>query len=65
MNSCTYKGRPVRGLRQMGYTLLLFFTAQAQPDSPDRMASVRGMVTNAATGEGLRKAYLRLASIGR
>jgi len=48
----------------MGYTLLLLFTAQAQPQ-PDPSASVRGIVTNAATGEGLRKAHLRLASIGR
>ena len=49
---------------RVGYTLLLYFTA-APADSPDRMASVHGIVTNAATGEGLRKAYLRLASIGR
>ncbi len=56
MNSCTYKGRLALG----GYTLLLLFTAQAQPDSPDRKASIHGIVTNAATGEGLRKAYLRL-----
>jgi hypothetical protein len=52
-------------MRQMGYTLLLLFTAQAQPDSPARTASVRGVVTNSASGEGLRKAYLRLASIGK
>jgi hypothetical protein len=57
VNSCTYKGRPLC----FGYTLLLLFTAQAQPDST---ASVRGIVTNAATGEGLRKAYLRLARFG-
>jgi len=61
VNSCSYKGRWVC----VGYTLLLIFTAQAQPDSPDRMASIRGIVSNAATGEGLRKAYLRLAPIGR
>src|ERR1700683_1424957 len=65
VNSCTYKGRLLLGVRQMGYTLLLLFTAQAQPDSSDRTASVHGIVTNAASGEGLRKAYLRLASIGR
>jgi hypothetical protein len=65
VKSCTYKGRPLFGVRQMGYTLLLLFTAQAQPDSPDRTASVQGVVTNSASGEGLRKAYLRLASIDR
>jgi hypothetical protein len=64
VNSCSYKGRPLLGMRHMGYTLLLLFTAQAQPDSPDRMASVRGIVTNAASGEGLRKAYLRLIPAG-
>jgi hypothetical protein len=67
---CTYKACLLRS----GYTLLLFFTAasignpapfQAPGDSPDRMASIHGIVTNAATGGGLRKAYLRLASIGR
>ena len=60
MNSCTYEGRLLR----CGYTLLLLFTAQAQPDSPDRTASVHGTVTNTATGEGLRKAYLRLIPAG-
>ena len=64
------KGRLLRN----GYTLLLFFTAasagnpapfQAPGDSQDRMASIHGTVTNAATGRGLRKAYLRLSSIGR
>src|SRR5579862_1440815 len=64
VNSCTYKRGLLQGMRQMGYTLLLLFTAQAQPDSPARTASVRGVVTNSASGEGLRKAYLRLASIG-
>ncbi|HEY1755676.1 MAG TPA: carboxypeptidase-like regulatory domain-containing protein [Bryobacteraceae bacterium] len=43
------------------FTLLLLFTAQAQ----DPQVSIRGSVTNVATGEGLRKAYLRLASIGK
>jgi hypothetical protein len=61
-------------LLRSGYTLLLFFTAasigdpapfQAPGDSPDRVASIHGIVTNAVTGAGLRKAYLRLASIGR
>jgi hypothetical protein len=65
VNSCTYKRHLLLGVRHMGYTLLLLFTAQAQPDSPDRVASIHGIVTNAASGEGLRKAYLRLASIGK
>src|ERR1700729_3558096 len=64
VNSCTYKGYLLHMVRHMGYTLLLLFTAQGQPDSPDRVASVRGVVTNSATGEGLRKTHIRLASIG-
>jgi hypothetical protein len=65
MNSCTYKRRLLFGMRQIGYTLLLLFTAQAQPNSPDRVASAHGVVTDSGSGEGLRKAYLRLASIGK
>jgi hypothetical protein len=61
VNSCTYKGRLLLGMRHMGYTLLLLFTAQAQPDPS---ASVHGIVTNAASGEGLRKAYLHLVPAG-
>lgn len=56
MKSSTFKRRLMLG----GYTLLLFFTVQAQP-LPS--ASVHGTVTNAATGSGLRKAYLRLAPV--
>ncbi len=70
MTCCTYKKRLLRH----GYTLLLFFTApstcnpgpfQAPGDSQDRGASIHGIVINAATGEGLGKAYLRLAPIGK
>ena len=47
------------------YTLLLFFTAviigNAQGSSDT--ASIHGRVTNSASGEGLRKAYLRLAPV--
>ncbi len=45
------------------YTLLLFFTG-AKADTPDTMASVHGTVTNAATGGGLRKAYMLLSRVG-
>ena len=62
MNSCTYQRRVWHMGHTMGYTLLLYFTAHAQPVP---MASVRGTVINAATGEGLRKAYLLLLPSGR
>ena len=56
MKSSTFKRRLMLG----GYTLLLFFTVQAQP-APS--ASVHGTVTNAATGSGLLKAYLSLMPV--
>jgi hypothetical protein len=43
-----------------GYTLWLVFTAGAAAAAGDSYASVRGIVTNAVTGEPLRKAYVRL-----
>jgi hypothetical protein len=58
VNSYTYKRRLLLG----GYTLLLFFTG-AKADTPDTMASVHGTVTNAATGGGLRKAYILLSRV--
>jgi hypothetical protein len=42
------------------FTLWLFFTL-AQAQRPDSTASLRGVVTNASGGGGLRKAYLRLS----
>jgi hypothetical protein len=58
VNSGTYKPR-------LPIALWLFFTAvttgRAAP-VPD-LATVHGIVTNAASGEGLRKAYLRLAPV--
>ena len=50
-------------MQHIGYTLWLLFTAQAQAQ-PNQFASVRGTVTNTATGAGLRKAYLRLVPAG-
>jgi hypothetical protein len=58
MNSGIYQRRLLLG----GYTLWLFFTAAAPSHSQDRLASIHGIVSNAATGEGLRKAYVRLIS---
>jgi hypothetical protein len=58
VNAYRYKCRPPL----FGYTLLLFFTAATPSHSQDRPASIHGTVTNAGTGEGLRKAYLRLVS---
>jgi protocatechuate 3,4-dioxygenase beta subunit len=58
VNSGTYKPR-------LPIALLLFFTAVSIGNAaplPDT-ASVHGTVTNAASGEGLRKAYLRLAPV--
>jgi hypothetical protein len=51
VTSSIYRNRLLRG----GYTLLLFFTA-AHAASPE--ATVHGVVTNTATGAGLRKAYV-------
>lgn len=48
-------------LLRCGYTLLLFFTA-ANAASPE--ATVHGVVTNATTGGGLRKAYITLTQVG-
>jgi Carboxypeptidase regulatory-like domain len=60
VKTCTYKSRLLR----VGYTLLLLFTV-ARADSPDRVASVHGKVTNDASGAGLRKARLALTPIGK
>jgi hypothetical protein len=42
------------------FTLWLFFTP-AQAQTPESTASLRGVVTNASGGGGLRKVYLRLS----
>ncbi len=44
-----------------GYALLLAFTAGVANADDDFLGTIRGTVTNAATGEPLRKAYVRLA----
>ena len=43
-----------------GYTLLLVFTPAMANAAADFHASISGTVTNALTGESLRKAYVRL-----
>ncbi len=45
-----------------GYTLLLLLTVHVAEAVDEAKGSIRGTVTNAATGEPLRKAYVRLAS---
>jgi hypothetical protein len=47
-----------------GYTLVGIFTLYAQAGSDEKLASISGVVSNQATGEGLRKAYLRLEQQG-
>jgi hypothetical protein len=49
-------------LPRCGFTLWLFFTA-AQAQMSESTASLRGIVTNASGGGGLRKAYLRLSPV--
>jgi hypothetical protein len=46
-----------------GYTLLLLFTTGAATAAEDSYGSIKGMATNAITGERLRKAYVRLAPV--
>jgi hypothetical protein len=45
-----------------GFTLWLFFTA-AHAQTPESTASLRGIVTNASGGGGLREAYLQLSPV--
>lgn len=60
MDSARYGARIVTA----GYTLLLLFTTGVATAGEDSYGSVRGTVTNAVTGERLRKAYVRLAPAG-
>jgi hypothetical protein len=46
-----------------GYTLLLVFTTGMATAGEDSYGSIKGTVTNASTGERLRKAYVRLAPV--
>ena len=46
-----------------GYTLLLIFTTGVTWAGEDSHSSVKGTVTNAVTGERLRKAYVRLTPV--
>jgi uncharacterized surface anchored protein len=46
-----------------GYTLLLVFTTGVATAGEDSHGSIKGTVTNAVTGERLRKAYVRLAPV--
>ena len=63
MDSGRYGGRIVTGVVTVGYTLLLVFTTGVATAGDDSYGSVKGMVTNAVTGERLRKAYVRLAPV--
>jgi hypothetical protein len=45
----------------VGYTLLLIFTSGIATAGEDSYGSIEGTVTNAVTGERVRKAYVRLA----
>jgi Carboxypeptidase regulatory-like domain len=47
----------------VGYTLLLVFTTGVATEAEDSSGSIKGTVTNAVTGERLRKAYVRLAPV--
>jgi Carboxypeptidase regulatory-like domain len=46
----------------VGYTLLLVFTTGMATAGQDSYGSIKGTVTNAVTGERVRKAYVRLES---
>jgi hypothetical protein len=65
LGKSTFGARVCRG----GYTLALFFTPlfilQAPANAAEDSASIRGMVIDAASGQGLRKAYIRLSPVGR
>ncbi len=63
MDSGRYGARIVTGIVTVGYTLLLLFTTGVAAAGDDSYGSVKGMVTNAVTGERLRKAYVRLAPV--
>ncbi len=58
MGSARYGARIVTA----GYTLLLIFTTGVAAGE-DSHGSIKGTVTNALTGERLRKAYVRLAPV--
>jgi hypothetical protein len=59
--------KPVNSIRcsarsvTAGYALLLLFTTGVAIAGDDSYGSIKGMVTNAVTGERLRKAYVRLS----
>ena len=59
MGSARYGARIVTA----GYTLLLVFTTGVATAGEDSYGSIKGTVTNAVTGERLRKAYVRLAPV--
>ena len=59
MGSARYSARVVT----VGYTLLLVFTTGVATAAEDSFGCIKGTVTNAATGERLRKAYVRLAPV--
>lgn len=59
MDSARYGARIVTA----GYTLLLLFTTGVATAGEDSYGSIKGTVTNAVTGERLRKAYVRLAPV--
>ena len=66
MGSARYSARIVTEIVTVGYTLLLVFTtgvANAGDDTYATYGSIKGAVTNALTGERLRKAYVRLAPV--
>ena len=56
MSSLRYGARIVT----VGYTLLLVFTTGVATAGEDFYGSIKGTVTNAVTGERLRKAFVRL-----
>ena len=59
MDSARYGARMVTG----GYTLLLLFTQGVATAGEDGYGSIKGTVTNAVTGQRLRKAYVTLAPV--
>jgi Carboxypeptidase regulatory-like domain len=63
VGSARYGARIVTGIVTAGYTLLLVFTTGVATAGEDSYGSVKGTVTNAVTGERLRKSYVRLAPV--
>ena len=61
LDSARYGTGIVTGIVTIGYTLLLLFTTGVAMAGEDSFGSMKGTVTNAVTGERLRKAYVRLA----